>query len=281
MMPHHSPLLLLLALFANAISSRDAFSAPRQNFHQVLQRVGKTVFRPGGSEATDTLHGWAPLSQDSFVIEIASGLGTGGMALANKYNCHVLLTDFDDSRLQQAQAVAVQKGLQELVVTQVLDMNHIDEGLDKSKHFDVAIVEASLTHEPDAQKRKVIQDISKYADEILMHEVVLLTETNAHQVKQQIGEALAIGFNPMTLDGWRELVSDCGFQVCETEHGSLRLLNPSSLLRDEGVKGVARIAWNLATHKELRDRVVETKRVIDANRDSLGYLILRAVKKKI
>jgi hypothetical protein len=31
----------------------------RPNFHQVLEQAGKTVFRPGGTEATNTIHAWA------------------------------------------------------------------------------------------------------------------------------------------------------------------------------------------------------------------------------
>ena len=51
------------------------------------------------------------------------------------------------------------------------------------------------------------------------------------------------------------------------------------MLQDEGPAGVAKIAWNLATHKDLRERVVSTKAVIESHADTLGYIALRAIKK--
>lgn len=276
--------VLLLLTFSREIPSTDAFSInsnpDRQNFHQVLQRVGKTVFRPGGSEATDTLHGWVSLDDDSHVLELASGLGTGGMALAERFHCHVTLTDNDEQRLEKAKANASKRGLQDLVDTKILDMNHLEEGLDDNDHYDVAIIEASLTHFVDAQKLAVIQNLCKHADELLLHEVVLLADEDAQEIKQNVGKALAIGFNPMSIEAWTELLSKCGFAVSNIEHGSLRLLNPKSLVRDEGIRGAARIAWNLATKKDLRDRIVQTKSVIDSYRDCLGYMILRVERKK-
>lgn len=273
-------LFCFIQLYQSVVTAFSSTDPSRPNFHQVLQRVGKTVFRPGGTEATDTLHGWASLNPDSNVLELASGLGTGGMALAERFHCHVTLTDTDESRLHKAHDVAIQRGLQDLIEIKTLDMNHLDQGLDETDHYDAAIVEASLTHFADSQKLGLIQELSKHTDEILLHEVVLQTDDDPRQIKQHVGEALAVGFHPMTLDGWKELLSKCGFEISELEHGSLRLLNPSSMFRDEGLTGIARIAWNLATQQDLRDRVVETKRVIDNHRDSLGYMILRAVRKE-
>jgi hypothetical protein len=59
----------------------------------------------------------------------------------------------------------------------------------------------------------------------------------------------------------------------------MRVLSPRSMLQDEGPAGVAKIAWNLATQMDLRERVVSTKAVIQLHSDTLGYIALHAVKK--
>jgi predicted O-methyltransferase YrrM len=277
---------------ASGGDNKTCSSSARLSFHTVLEIVGKTVFRPGGSEATNTLHGWlmenTGQGEDLSVLELAAGLGTGGMALAAKSkNYHVWLTDQDESRLEHAQEVANGRGLGDQIHIQSLDMTKIDEDQKLGvRQFDAAIVEASLTHQPDAVKRKIIRDLHKRAKQVLLHEMCLrgdgLTDESekAKDVKSKVGRALAIGCHPLTIPGWKEVLEECGFEITHIEYGPLRVLNPKNLLQDEGPVGVARIAWNLVTHKDLRDRVRETKAVINEYSDTLGYVIMRAVRKE-
>jgi predicted O-methyltransferase YrrM len=276
----------------SAASGGDSSSSARLSFHIVLERVGKTVFRPGGSEATNTLHAWlmenTGQGEDLSVLELATGLGTGGIALAAKSkNNHVWLTDRDESRLEQAQQVANVRGLGDQIHIQSLDMTKIDDEQKLGvRQFDAAIVEASLTHQPDAVKRKILRDLHKRAKQVLLHEICLrgdgLTDESekAKDVKSKVGRALTIGYHPLTIPGWKEVIEECGFEITHIEYGPLRVLNPKNLLQDEGSMGVARIVWNLATHKDLRDRMRETKAVINEYRDTLGYVIMRAVRKE-
>ena len=257
---------------------------PRLNFHKVLQKAGKTVFRPGGSQATDTLHEWSDLGDGCTAIEMSAGLGTGGMALAANRGCQVLLTDQDEERLEKAAKVAKKRGLGKLIRTKKVDMAHIDDAFDDDEQFDAAVVEASLTHYPNALKVKILQDLRKHSNQILLHEIglrdVVEDSDKALQVQRDVGKALAIGFYPLTVDGWRKILDECGYKITNIEGGPMRVLTPVSMLKDEGPSGVAKIAWNLATHKDLRERVISTKAVINANADTLGYVIVRAVKKE-
>jgi predicted O-methyltransferase YrrM len=254
----------------------------RLNFHQVLQRVGKTVLRPGGIQVTRTMHGWADVSNGCSVLELCAGLGTGGMALAADRGCHVLLTDQDEERLVQAEKLAVRRGLGGLVRTKRVDMTKIDQDLG-DENFEATIVEASLTHCPHALKIKILQDLLKHSKQILLHEIGLRDtfddSDKANQVRREVGDALAIGFYPLTVEGWVQLVEECGYTITNIENGPMRFLNPRSMLQDEGPAGVINIAWNLATHEDLRERVLSTKAVLESHSDTLGYVALRAVKK--
>jgi hypothetical protein len=262
----------------------DAYGDPKRlSFHKDLQRAGKTVFRPGGSQVTHIMHGWADFSNDGcYVLELSAGLGTGGMALAAERGCHVLLTDQDEERLEQAKTLAKKRGLGSLISSKRVDMTNIDRDLGVEQ-FDAAIVEASLTHYPDALKRKILQDLLKHSDQLLLHEIGLRGTSEdsekAKQVSREVGSALAIGFHPLTVPGWKKILDECGYKITNLDYGPMRVLSPRSMLQDEGPAGVAKIAWNLATHKDLRMRVVSTKAVIESHTDTLGYIALRAIKK--
>lgn len=143
----------------------------RLSFHKVLQRAGKTVFRPGGSQVTHTMHGWTDFSKDGCsVLEPSAGLGTGGMALAAERGCHVLLTDQDEERLEQAERLAKKRGLGSLIRFKLVDMTIIDQDLGKEQ-FDAVIIEASLAHYLNALKRKILQDLLKHSEQLLLFEI--------------------------------------------------------------------------------------------------------------
>jgi len=237
---------------------------------------------PGGTEATETLHAWARLNDQDRVLELASGLGRGGMSLASKYGCHVLLTDTDQGRLDEAAAVAKTSGLSDLVSTGYLDMNHMDDELSDDDHFAAAIVEASLTHQRDKSKAKILQDLSVHAEQILVHEVCFKGDASDEElcsIKLDMSKHLSARFEPLTEQGWKDLLENNNYRVTNFRVGPMSLLHPTSMLVDEGPLGVAKIAWNLVIHADLRHRVVETRAAMMKYSDVLGYIIIRAVRK--
>jgi hypothetical protein len=265
----------------------------RPNFHQVLEQAGKTVFRPGGTEATNTIHAWADdLNDDSFVMELSGGLGTGGMALAASKGCRVLVTDQDENRLSEANRIAEQRELGDLISTQRVDMAKLDLEapgkllplLRTGELFDAVIVEASLTHCPLILKEKILTDVGTLSKQVLLHEICLRgpikddESEEARRIKSQVGQSLAIGFHPLTVEGWRDLVTKCDYEITQLETGPIRFLNPITLVRDEGIIGASRVAWNLLVHSDLRDRILATKSLLVSHGETLGYIIIRAKK---
>ena len=100
------------------------------------------------------------------------------------------------------------------------------------------------------------------------------------QVQEYMQKVLKIGFYPETKGTWIALMKESGFDnIRECEVGDIGILNPSSLLRDEGLKGVARIAKNIVTHPYARSRVFATRKALSAHRKDLGYIIICADKK--
>lgn len=281
--------LSLLTLATNATrrqvaSNHESNQNDRPNFHTVLQRVGKTVLRPGGTAGSRKLHSWSKLHRDGTAIELSTGMGSGGVALAKATGAHVTLTDMDVSRLEMTAQIACEQGVDlEMIETMQLNMQNVDEELGQ-RHFDTAIIEASLSHYPTKEKQAILDGLSTHADELLLHEICFrcggTTPKNLQHIKQDMSRALAIGFHPLTSNDWTTVLDQAGYEVKQVETGPIKILSPVTVLQDEGPKRAAKIAWNIATDASIRSRVVETRRTIKSHQNDLGYILIRAVAKK-
>lgn len=261
----------------------------KANFHKVLEAAGKTVLRPGGSDASDKLHSWASdilTKEDSHVVELACGLGNGGLSIAQTYGCHVLLTDMDESRLELAKQKAKKLDVNHLIDTQRVDMFH---DVDTLGTFDCAIIEASLTHFERNKKRDILKGLSRHAPVLLIHEVCLVDceedSPDAKKLEKHMAKALRIGFFPETMKRWEQLVQDAGYQVDHHHHhvetGPLGLLKPVNIVKDEGVTGFLKILGALVTNSDLRTRLKSTKKTVQENSKNLCYIIIMASKNNV
>lgn len=254
---------------------------PEPNFHKVLEQLGKSVLRPGGSRATHKLQQMANLSAGDSVLELSAGLGKSSMALAQKYGCKVLMTDIDENRLREGVACANELGLHHLVQTQKLDMFDLDDGLGEDALFDCAMTEASITHYPYSRKVQFFESIAKHSSKFLLHEICFKTNDNGIQeaTKSDMAKVLRIGFFPETADTWKRLLQDAGFTVEDMETGNLVVLNPINLIEDEGPVRFFKILVNVASQPYLRSRMLAARRTMDLHKEDLGYIIIYASKK--
>lgn len=254
----------------------------RPNFHTILQRVGKTVLRPGGSDSTRKLHSWSKLNHDGSAIELSAGMGSGGVALAKATGAHVTLTDIDTGRLEMASQIAFEQGVTELIDTMQINMQDVDKELG-DLHFDTAIIEASMSHYPTKEKQVILEGLSKHTDELLLHEICFRCDdaspTELNRIKHDMSRALAIGFHPLTIQGWTNVLDEAGYEVKQIETGPIKILSPATVLQDEGLNRAAKIAWKIASDASIRSRVLETRRTIHSHQHDLGYILIRAVVK--
>lgn len=255
---------------------------PEPNFHVIAAQVGKTVLRPGGSDATRIAHEHANIQPGDTVLELSAGLGRSGIELAKRYGAKVTLTDIDTSRLEKAKEYATKVGVLDKVSTKRLDMFKIDEGLGMDTKFDVAQTEASLTHYPRSQKAKFFESIARHSNKFILHEVCLKSDDEARQewAKKDLSKALNIGFMPETPEMWKKLLTDAGYTIDYISTGDLKVLEPASLIKDEGILGLANIVFNVATQPYLRSRVLKAKGAMERQGDDLGYISIVASKKE-
>ena len=256
----------------------DGKNEKEPNFHVIAARIGKTLLRPGGSDATRNAHEQANIQPGDTVLELSAGLGRSGIELAKRYGAKVTLTDIDTTRLEKAKEFATKVDVSDLVSVQELDMFKIDAGLGMDSMFDVAQTEASLTHYPRSRKAKFFEGVAKHANKFILHEVCFKTDdvTRQELTKKDLSKVLNIGFIPETEEMWQQLLSDAGFAIDHVNTGNLALLNPVSLAKDEGILGFAKIVFNIATQPYLRSRMVATKGAIEKHADNLGYITIVA-----
>ena len=266
------------------INNTDPDNRGQPNFHKILEILGKTCLRPGGRAATEKLIQSSGLTSDHRLLELSAGLGKTGILFAQTTGCQVLITDRDDDRLEQAKKTIKCDSMlpSSRIETRAMDMFDIDGVLGVDSHFDSAITEASLTHYPLHMKKQFFRNLGPHTDQYLLHEICYKSneESVQMQVQEDMQKVLKIGFYPETKETWIALMKESGFDnIRECEVGDIGILNPSSLLRDEGLKGVARIAKNIVTHPYARSRVFATRKALSAHRKDLGYIIICADKK--
>ena len=275
------------------------------------------AFLPGGSSDSDQLQAWSGLEAGQNAIEIASNkLGNiGGVSLAHRFGCKIwlLLLDVPEGGAEEAscavQDLAKQQGLasQQYHTVAVRDLNQIETILESRPSWDCAIVEAGfLTHQSTQMKRSILTLLSKHASELLIHEFCFRGEactspSVAYTVQQDMARVFGMDFRPMTSDEWKSLLEDpsgTGMMALEDtrnstpndsattnrmvveqmETGTVAFSNPITLVKDQGLGGLAKLAWNVATHEEIRDRVFEFAETLEEHRQHLGYILLKATR---
>lgn len=260
----------------------DKVDEPEPTFRVVLNRIGKTSFRPGGGNAAKTVQALANIGAGDTVLDLSTGLSKSGIELAGKYGAKVTMAHTDTCRLEKAQDIADKPGLSDLITDKVVDIFHIDDSLGPDAKFDVAQAEATMTNYPRSRKVQFFQGVAKHANKFILHEVCFKTDDEELQemTKKDMSKVLKIGFFPETSDTWQTLLSDAGFTIETVITGNLEMLNPISMMRDEGVLGFVNIVCNVATQPYLRSRVLATKAAIARHSEELGYIAIVASKAK-
>lgn len=223
----------------------------------------------------------AEIHRGDTVLEVSAGLGRSGIDLARNFGAHVTLTDIDTSRLEKASELVNKLGLSNQVTVKEADMFKIDSALGEDARYDVAMTEASLTHYPYSRKARFFRDISKHADKFLLHEVCFKTGDGALQdlTKKDMSRVLNIGFVPETIANWKQLLLDNGSTSIDyVATGELALLDPLSLIKDEGINGFGKIVCNAITQPYLRSRLFAAREAISSHSSELGYVTIIATK---
>ncbi len=251
----------------------DLTTAPS---HVVLAAAGKTVLRPGGRVATEQLLQWANFQPGETVLELASGLGNSAIALAKRYGVQVVGIEKDPDRVAIAQASARSTGLEQQV--QFIQGNIFQlEAIAAS--FDYVLAEAILTMQSPPGKAKIltgVRDRLNPGGKFLSHE--LLARDHLDSLHQALAEVTRVNATPLSDQDWITTFQQAGLTVTQYQTGTMTLLDPAQILRDEGIIHTLQMGWNILTRPVLRDRILQMRRVLVQHQYDLGYIILCGVR---
>lgn len=256
-----------------------ALSAERMPGHWLLARLGKRVLRPGGIELTNQLLDALAVNGSDDVVELAPGLGvtTERILACGPASYRAVERDPDAAA-----------GLRHLLSgpdQSVAQGTAADTGLD-SASADVVFGEAYLTMQPDSQKAKIVDELSRITrpgGRLGLHEIALapeaINDAEALAIRQSLTQSIKVSVRPLTVKGWEELLGDAGFDVEQRAFAPLHLLEPRRLIADEGLAGAARFASRLVRQPDARSRVLAMRSAMRAHAVNLQAVMLTATRR--
>ena len=87
-----------------------------------------------------------------------------------------------------------------------------------------------------------------------------------------------MGVRPLTVSEWKALLEREGFMAKAQATTPMYLLEPSQMIRNEGLSGMARSTWNVLRNPAARQRVLAMRRVFRQYDQNLSALVLVAEK---
>lgn len=145
----------------------------------------------------------------------------------------------------------------------------------------VVFGEAMLTMQPDPAKTRIVREavrVLRPGGRYGVHELSLVPDDidtdTVDRIRADLSRTIRIGARPLTVPEWRALLELAGLTVVHEAQAPMRLLEPARLLRDEGVRGLARILRRVASDSVARRRVLEMRSLFRRHHRHLGAVAL-------
>jgi len=87
-----------------------------------------------------------------------------------------------------------------------------------------------------------------------------------------------VNAQPLSETEWKQACAEAGLTIKQSKTGEMGLLNPKRVIEDEGLFPALKIAWNVLTQAEIRERVFQMRNTFNQYRDQLGYIAFSATK---
>lgn len=248
--------------------------------HWLLARMGKRVLRPGGLELTHKMLDGLEIGSEDTVVELAPGLGTTARLALAKNPAAYTGVERDESA-----AAAVRRLLAGPNRT-CLNGTAANTGLEDASAT-VVYGEAMLTMQTARRKRAIVGEalrVLKAGGRYGIHELALapdeLSDSIKKQVSRDLSSAIHVGARPLTSLEWRSLLESEGFEVKTKATAPMHLLEPRRMIRDEGLRGVLRILFNVLRTPAARRRILTMRRVFRKYQDVMCAVTIVATKQE-
>ncbi|MDN5750887.1 MAG: class I SAM-dependent methyltransferase [Pseudonocardia sp.] len=254
----------------------EGLSLRRMPAHWMLARLGKRVMRPGGFEPSRRMIEQLAIDPGDDVVEMWPGLGrTTALALTGRPRSYV---GVERGEAEAARARAELSGPDQRCI--VAPAHRTGLPPDSAS---VLYGEALLTLEPHRRKVEIVAEAARLLrpdGRYGIHELLLtpdhLTENAKSEIQTVLTEVLRIGARPLTRTEWHRLLDDGGFTVRAEEACPLLLLDPRTVLSDEGIAGTVGVLARAIAHPEVLPRLTRIWRTFHRYRDNLGAITFTA-----
>lgn len=254
---------------------RDPATMPA---HWLLASLGKTVMRPGGGVVSALMLDGLGIGPQDDVLDLAPGLGT-----TVRHVQDVAPASFRGIERSEAEAERSRRLVTDLPYSCIVAPPD-RTGLEDTS-VSVVYGEACLSLETDASKRRIIAEahrILRPGGRLGLHELLLAPADLEANRKRQIGADLSrsvrVGARPLTVPEWTSLLEDGGFSVTTCEPAPMLLLDPRTMVSDEGLLGSLRLVGRVLGSPVATKRVVDLWRTMHRARRNLGSVAIVAIR---
>lgn len=246
--------------------------------HWLLAHMGKRVLRPGGLELTHQLLRVLLVCPDDDVVEFAPGLGiTARLTLARHPHSY---TAIERDREAAATVDHYLTGPRQTCVVGTAE----ETGLSVAS-ASVVYGEAMLSMQPPTVKTRIVGEAArllKPGGRYGIHELCLVPddvdESIRDAIQHELSDEIHVGVRPLSVREWRELLAGAGLTIVSEHTAPMHLLEPTRLVKDEGLLRAVRFAWNVATHAAARKHILTMRRVFRKYGEHLAAIALVATK---
>ena len=247
--------------------------------YMLLARLGKRVLRPGGGELTRRMLELIDIRPSDEVVEFAPGVGATAQLILSRAPARYTAIERDEASARLVSSYL--KGPNQDCVVGRAEHTGLPDSF-----ATVVCGEAMLTMQTAANKEQIIAEAARILKPGVgrygIHEACLtpddLDEATKSEIEKALSGAAHVGARPLTQLEWRALLEEKGFQLKDMVVAPFHLLEPSRVVRDEGVLGALRFIGNVLRDGAARRRVVAMRRVLRRYRHLLAAVAIIAVK---
>lgn len=246
--------------------------------HWLLARLGKRVLRPGGRELTRKLLSELAIGRADDVVEFAPGLGETARQTIALGPASYTAVERDAAAAETVSRVLT--GPNHKCVVGTAESTGLPDA-----SASVVYGEAMLSMQLPAAKTRIAAEAARLlrsGGRYGIHELCLLPDDVPDAVREAIAADLSdeihVGVRPLTVSEWRRLLEEAGLTIATVDTAPMHLLEPSRLIRDEGLPQAIRFLFNVAHNATARRRVLKMRHVFRKYREHLAAVAIVAVK---
>lgn len=244
----------------------------------VLSKVGKKVLRPGGRELTMLLLDGLNITPEDNVVEFAPGIGFTAMQVLKRHPKSYTGIELNEEAGRNLKEII--QGENKKIIIGNAAAAQVKDGMK-----DKVLGEAMLTMHADHRKTEIIQvayRLLRKGGRYAIHELCLIPDGIEDSKKAAITKDLSshshVNTRPLTQSEWKAILEKEGFRVRDLWMRPMMLLEPSRVIKDEGIFNTLTTVYNVMRRPKARKKILEMRKLFHSHRDEIRAIGIVAEK---